>query len=929
MAELGQLITTVQIKQIAAHLAIQQSPAALTVIHAPTGYNKTTLAQSLYPEKSKGVLWLSPAYNNSDSLLRQIRNQTAKTATPLTVVIDDYHLLTHPQLDVDLARLSAEIPLLSLVIIGRNVGILGGPLAAALTSVRVVDKGVLAVPVAALTETLSSIQSFETSLSSTEGWPLAVRAALAGLEEPTRQPPIDLEQNLHNFALNQLEILGQAERAVLLSAAQVDGIGLGLAAQIAQIEQISVEDAAATAKTLEEQGLLVAVPWRSGVDYRCHESVRKTLRKRGSETFSSAQRAQLFISRAQEVQSTAPYTAFRLYCAGADFEAAETVLARNFTTITDEDEVPYHLLQELSESVMVEYPTLAGARLFLERQRMNAGPATLERLRDVWVAGLQARLPKGAASTPGPLHLPLLMQVVASGRLHGRMDNAMSALRHLESQLAKGTTAGTAVFGALPHYYWEGALTALMAGDFGWARRLLTALAEHSEDLISRPVAPMAPSVSRVVTDAQAGTRWKLAELALRAFLEMIEGDMTASAAALREYDTLESRSGQAAPGLSWVNAEMTRAQFESEGLGWRVVRSDLEPSVKRPSLGDIPERVELWQIFAVTDSVGVLRTRGPGTALVHLRGLLSDGETARKSLALAVQPEAPEGPQDSSDIVDTSAAAAGDGARGSSAVAAGSPSRGDSAMAGVAPSRSNPAGGSVAPSSEKSSSNVNRPVSLVRQPLFTRAFDVRLCVMLGRFSEAERLLAEAPRGAVMDVERARLALFEGDDVRALALTRGIADPGTTVRQRVERDLIASVAAWGCGMREEASRWLKEVIGVARDRGLEAILSGVPYDILMEMGREIDSEGAGLGMVQLVEGIAEPARVFRYERLTPMELKSLRAVAALGSNADAGEALGVGAGTVKKHLAAVYRKLGVNSREAAVLQATAMGLVEV
>lgn len=61
--------------------------------------------------------------------------------------------------------------------------------------------------------------------------------------------------------------------------------------------------------------------------------------------------------------------------------------------------------------------------------------------------------------------------------------------------------------------------------------------------------------------------------------------------------------------------------------------------------------------------------------------------------------------------------------------------------------------------------------------------------------------------------------------------------------------------------------------------------------------------------------------------LTRREHEVLRAVALGGSNATVGSSLFISENTVKTHLAALYRKLGVQSREEAVAQARRLGLV--
>ena len=64
------------------------------------------------------------------------------------------------------------------------------------------------------------------------------------------------------------------------------------------------------------------------------------------------------------------------------------------------------------------------------------------------------------------------------------------------------------------------------------------------------------------------------------------------------------------------------------------------------------------------------------------------------------------------------------------------------------------------------------------------------------------------------------------------------------------------------------------------------------------------------------------------EPLTPRELEVLRMAAAGRRSREIGSALGISERTVKAHLAAVYRKLGVETRAAAVARAAERGLLQ-
>ncbi|MGC3956100.1 MAG: LuxR C-terminal-related transcriptional regulator [Propionicimonas sp.] len=205
--------------------------------------------------------------------------------------------------------------------------------------------------------------------------------------------------------------------------------------------------------------------------------------------------------------------------------------------------------------------------------------------------------------------------------------------------------------------------------------------------------------------------------------------------------------------------------------------------------------------------------------------------------------------------------------------------------------------------------------------------YEIMLCTSLGDLATSADLLASAPADNVrMRLERARFALFRGDDVEALLLAQQVGLPGTTARQRIDRFLISAVAAWSCGRREDAFFMLREATGLLTTCQLPSALQNVPYELLRELA--VTAQQAGVcDLVGMVDEVPVTARAKRYGRLTEMELRTLQEIARHRSANKAAAQLFVTPGTVKKHLAAVYRKLGVNGRDEAILQAGRMGIL--
>ncbi len=205
--------------------------------------------------------------------------------------------------------------------------------------------------------------------------------------------------------------------------------------------------------------------------------------------------------------------------------------------------------------------------------------------------------------------------------------------------------------------------------------------------------------------------------------------------------------------------------------------------------------------------------------------------------------------------------------------------------------------------------------------------YQAMLSTVIGDFSSSEELLAALPEDSPMSrIERARLALFTGDDVAALLIAQGLGNPETTLRQRLDRCLITAIASWSCDERDDALRALRSAAELLQSCALPSRLEGVPYEPLREVA--VAAREAGVcDILGAVDAVPEVGRCLRYERLTEMEQRTLAAIAQHRTASQTAAALYIAPGTVKKHLASVYRKLHAKGRDEAILQATRMGLL--
>lgn len=777
-----------------------------------------------------------------------------------TIIIDNYELHTTPEDDLGLAELARASPHLSLVVISRRVALLDSPLIMAQTQVRVIGTSALRLTQAEAAELAAALgmqpsRSLDSALARTSGWPLAVSAALsasaAHRDHPDGAAPLDPVANLDAFALDTLKILSEHERRVLLATAGLDAISVP---EIERLLDADTSTALSTANHLLELGFLAETASPGGTEYHCQSALRAPLAAHSRVSLTEVVRKRTYKHRAEELITRSPGTAFRFFCAAEDFETAERVLARNFSSILLDRTPVLRTLRSLPESVLEAHPSYTAALLVLEHSLPEVTITRLRFLLALWQRGIAAKLPEGVKTPPGPIHLHLLCQAMVASRISGRLRQASSLMRQVEGRLyiddarpsqhtKDGAQPGERAHsscGALPSIYRELAATALAVGDIPRARATLTRLLSMSDQPEQCPECLSSAHASG--TRVAVATSWKLAALAELALTEAIDGDLRSSGEWVREFDALSHATQASAQGTLWAGAEVARAFLALETQN----SQRLDKAAER--LTPICGRFESWPLFLVATTAMVRISRGPEAALVHLRAGLN------------------------------------------SAPRTGPPQR---------PWRDH-----------------------------IVAFEAMLNTSIGNLSRAEHLLhVTSADPQSLRLEHARMALFSGDDVEALLLAESLGTPHTTTRRRADSRLIASTAAWGCGRPEEAVGALSVAVELIERHQLPSLLLSVPYAQLHDVALAARDQGV-CDVLALIEAIPPPARPIRYERLTAMELQALAAVSEHRNASQAAESLFVTTGTVKKHLAAVYRKLGVGDRDAAILRASRMGLLD-
>ncbi|MDI6022435.1 LuxR C-terminal-related transcriptional regulator [Leucobacter sp. UT-8R-CII-1-4] len=876
----------------------------LTVMRAPAGYGKTRTIRGWLGDAEKqneDLRWLhcTPEHSgnpdlfweavartldftysgvddlaNAAPLSDQVQSHTsslvAQLTKPITLVIDDYNHATSAENDIALSHLAAASPMLTLVVIARRVTLLDRTVVTAGTIVRVVGPEELALTLAESFELASSLgvpmsDALAAALEQADGWPLAVRAALnLGSDEFYHGPPnerrwnenasaadFDPIANLDSFAVDAVELLPAHCRELLFATALLDQIGIGFD-QLSAAFDDGDGSAEQAAQQLLELGLLVEETQGDTTEYRCHRAISAPLRAFAVRNADPQLMRCVYGTRAKALSASAPFTAFQLACAAEDYALAESLLARNFTTITDEGELCAQSLRAVPEAELRRHPTLVAGMIMLELPRSDTASSTLKYLSTLWSAGLEAQLTNDERAQQNPLYKVLLGQAMVGARQSGHFDKSRTIMRYLESRLTPQAVepenhgearSNLSLIGSLPSYFHETAVTGLVVGDLVHARRNLERLRHFAERQISRPRGEQPRASTRRVSDVESGQRWLLTALGELAFTEMIEGNIHESAALLAETAERISSTGTFFPGISWVGSELARANISVE-VG---DPSMLHTAVKR--LTPIIDRVEGWQLLLVAETASLRESHGPVWALSHL-------ETSLTSTLSYLQPK----------------------------------------------------------------DNWSE---------YLMFFRVMLNTTIGDLARAQQTLAEHknPESPRHRIEQARLALFAGEDVEALLIAQRIGDPGTTARQRLDRALIVAITAWICGREAEAFQAIGTAAELLERHGIPSVIRNVPYDLLRDVATAAQAAGFA-DLLPYLDAVPELARSERYDRLTEMELRTLRAITEHRTAKDAAAALFVTLGTVKKHLASVYRKLRVSGRDEAILQASRMGMLD-
>jgi LuxR family maltose regulon positive regulatory protein len=180
-------------------------------------------------------------------------------------------------------------------------------------------------------------------------------------------------------------------------------------------------------------------------------------------------------------------------------------------------------------------------------------------------------------------------------------------------------------------------------------------------------------------------------------------------------------------------------------------------------------------------------------------------------------------------------------------------------------------------------------------------------------------------------VVRARRALARGSPIEAADL---IADALSTnvhsahPRTIVEAATIAAIASLHRGREADAVANLERALTLAEELHVRGPLVAWGPELRPLLDRHVwELAGRHPGAVELADQVRAPTAGGLVEPLTDREQAVLRHLPTLMSNAEIAQEMLVSINTVKTHLKAIYRKLGVERRRDAVLRARRLGLL--
>lgn len=870
----------------------------LTVVCAPTGYGKTTaIARWLHehPGESGHALWLHCSRQSAVALWRRMARMLAPHAAPLErtradplgdtmhlgrtlservlLVLDDYHRVTARDTDIALADLALASPRLTLVIAGRRVTLLDGPFVAARNQITTIGRHELRLSGGeaeeiAVASGVAITPRLRVALEQADGWPLAIQAVLRRRDAPPT--PV------------QTQASHPAEAGPIDPVANLTSFALD-ALRVAGKQGSEVLLAAALVSALDGEQLLEV----------CHGDPAAA-----RETAEALEELGLLV--AEHRSCGLEYRCHRSVASSLARHAAVTLSASQRGSL---HRSRARALEASTPAAAFAHYCEAGA--YDSAETLLAANFSRITLDPAASAGILRAIPELELSNHPTLAAALLL---AEQSLAAVAPSRLQFLFRLWQQALEDTGAGTRCAPEssmyLP-YLCQSMVAHRLRGDLAKARRLLRRLEDRLSPS-SDPPAPQPPGLSEPSDAQERGQPSVPPAGSLPNYYREIAATALALGQLGKARNTLEQLQQyllQQPAAIPHTEPKRVNPMPSQRGeLVWRIAAlSDL-------ALTDMVDghvrraQQHLAEFDALAASAKSTAGKAPWPGAEIARALLSQELHDDALLSLASQRLTPLG--DTYELWPLELIAEVFIIRRSR----GLPHALPYLISGIA------ARGRVRP--------VPQPWRTILMML-----EAMLNSSLGNLTRAREILAEDTRDiAPVQLEHARLELFSNNDIDALVRAQSVGARRATKRQRADASLIIATAAYSCGRTAEAFAALDDAAQLITKYGLNSAVMGVPFEPLLALTQAATSEGA-TDLTHHLQSIPELARAQRYERLTEMELRTLLAVSEHRTANLAAASLFVTPATVKKHLVAVYRKLRVGDRDAAILRARRTGIL--
>jgi LuxR family maltose regulon positive regulatory protein len=209
-----------------------------------------------------------------------------------------------------------------------------------------------------------------------------------------------------------------------------------------------------------------------------------------------------------------------------------------------------------------------------------------------------------------------------------------------------------------------------------------------------------------------------------------------------------------------------------------------------------------------------------------------------------------------------------------------------------------------------------------------TEYMAARFALELGTSSPASRLLSRGGSGTADQLLTARVHLHDGYADAASKALQPIEQRPLSIRQSIDHALLRALSA-PASNEVAAAEWLGRAIALAEPERFVRVFSdegAEMFDLLHSVSPEVDRTYLW-NIYEAFDSVPLPRPAALLEPLSRRERAILRYLPTRLHNAEIGRELYVSHNTVKTHVRAIYRKLGVNSRWGAVERARELHLL--